>query len=73
MIAKTIGTSSCAYVTAAMLCWDTKYFFLQTYARNDDVTLLITLIHMHVEQLSEQEVLQVICCPKVEPNPGPCL
>lgn len=49
-----------------------KYFFLQLYATNN-VILIDTLIYMHTEQLSEQEILQVIHCPKVMSNPGPCL
>lgn len=60
MTAKTMGASSCVCVTAAMLCWDMKYFFLQLYATNDDVILIVTFIYMQVEQLSEQEILQVI-------------
>lgn len=70
---KTMGISSCTYLTAAMLCWDMKYFFLQLYTTNYDVILIVTLLDMLVEQLSEQEILQAIHCPKVMFNLGPCL
>jgi len=52
MAAKTSGTSSCRYVTAAMLCWGMKYFFLQLHTTND-IILTVTLIYMHTEPVSE--------------------